>query len=331
MYAKPTKRISQKEDGRKAKLEEAHRLESALIRIKHSDILVRLDKLRLLDHNLKEKMDEHNHQMEIHLKTLEASQLASRFEKQQIKAKVWLGKPKSGVPTAISDNASWSDLELKVGRMQPSDIAGIDDGSHNAAPKSMPSFQNQNDGGSMPSYPAEVPEFSNVEMISCSFPMEAENVSIVSDAENNGSEVMALKWATTCAEQHNKVGSRDGPKNGAPVLGSSDLESSVCNVQTIQSVEGPSEVPQTLSEVIMRHESMKMLPNTVQPNGVCPQKDAVTLDSTADTQDRQQDGEVMAISRDSTGSEFNGTWHPWCRQILAQPMEVRRHHISSII
>ncbi|XP_041027437.1 uncharacterized protein LOC121267581 isoform X1 [Juglans microcarpa x Juglans regia] len=293
----------------KAKLEEAHRLESALIRTKHSDISVRLDKLRLLDHNLKEKIDEHNHQMEIHLKTLEASQLAPRFEEQQIKAIVWLGKPKSGVPTAISDNPSWSDLELKVGRMQPSDIAEIDDGSQNAAPKGIPSFQNQNDSGSMPSYPAEVPEFSNVEKISCSFPMEAENVSIASDAENNGSEVMALKWATTtCVEQHNKVGSRDGPRNGAPVLGSSDLESSVCNVQTLQSIEGPSEVAQTLSEAIMRHEPMKMLPNTVQPNGVCPDKDAVTLDSTADTQDRRQDGEVMAIFGDSACSEFNGTW-----------------------
>lgn len=273
----------------KAKLEEAHRLELARIRTKYSDISVRLIKLRLLDHNFNEMMDEHNHQMEIHLKNLEASQL--------------------GVPTAKSDNSSLSDLELKVGRMQPSDIAEIDDGSQNAAPKGMPSFQNQNDSGSMPSYPAEVPEFSRVEKISCSFSMEAENVSIVSHAENNGSEVMALKWAkTTWVEQHNKTCSCDGLRNGAPVLGSSDLENCACNVQSIQSVEGPSQVPETLGDVIVQHELMKMLPNNVQPNGVCPEKDAVTLDNTANTQVRQQDEAVVAIFRDSAASEFNGTW-----------------------
>ncbi len=84
------------------------------------DIPVRLDKLGILDHNFKGKMDENNRKRKTHWKTLEASQLASRIEHEQMKANIvaLLEKSKPGGPTAISGNLSLDDSEVKEGKMQ---------------------------------------------------------------------------------------------------------------------------------------------------------------------------------------------------------------------
>ncbi|GMY14764.1 chromodomain-helicase-DNA-binding protein 2-like isoform X2 [Fagus crenata] len=272
----------------KVKLEEEQRLESALICTKDHDIPVRLDKLGILDHNFKGKMDENNHKRETHWKTLEASQLASRIEHEQMKANVvaLLEKSKPGGPTAISGNLSLDDSEVKEGKMQQSDRAEINDCSQNAGTKAMP--------------------YSHIEKISCNLPREMETISIESDPENNKSEIMASKRVRTTSEWHNKAGSSNDPKNGASELCPSDLESPVRNAQIGKSVGRPG-VPHTLSEVVIGDEPMKILPHAVHPAEEFLAKDAVTLESTTVTEVRLQNRAVTAICKELPALEFNGT------------------------
>lgn len=292
----------------KVKLEEEQRLESALICTKDHDIPVRLDKLGILDHNFKGKMDENNHKRETHWKTLEASQLASRIEHEQMKANVvaLLEKSKPGGPTAISGNLSLDDSEVKEGKMQQSDRAEINDCSQNAGTNAMPYFQNQNSSGTILRLPSEVPQNSHIEKISCNLPREMETISIESDPENNKSEIMASKRVRTTSERHNKAGSSNDPKNGASESCPSDLESPVRNAQIGQSVGRPG-VPHTLSEVVIGDEPMKILPHAVHPAEEFLAKDAVTLESTTVTEVRLQNRAVTAICKELPALEFNGT------------------------
>jgi hypothetical protein len=293
----------------KVKLEEEQRLESALICTKDHDIPVRLDKLGILDHNFKGKMDENNHKRETHWKTLEASQLASRIEHEQMKANVvaLLEKSKPGGPTAISGNLSLDDSEVKEGKMQQSDRAEINDCSQNAGTNAMPYFQNQNSSGTILRLPSEVPKNSHIEKISYNLPREMETISIESDPENNKSEIMASKRVRTTSERHNKAGSSNDPKNGASESCPSDLESPVRNAQIGQSVGRPG-VPHTLSEVVIGDEPMKILPHAVHPAEEFLAKDAVTLESTTVTEVRLQNRAVTAICKELPALEFNGTW-----------------------
>lgn len=281
----------------------------SLIRKEHSDIEVRLDKLRMLDHNIKEKRDEHYHQMKMHWKKLEASQPASSREEEQMNADVILSlkTSQSGDPIAISGNLPWSDLEF-VGEMQPYHIAETDDSSQNAIPRVMPSYKNRNHGGTLSSFPSENSQIFHIEKRSCSVPMEMETISSERDTENSGMGVIALERAkTTCVGKHNKDSASDSQRNGAPLFGPSELESPVQNVQTTQSVGRSSEGPQHLSDAVMGEEPLKMLPHAMQLNGACIAKEAVMLDSTALSQVRQHDVVVTATCGESPALDFRGT------------------------
>ncbi|XP_050243059.1 uncharacterized protein LOC126691856 isoform X4 [Quercus robur] len=288
------------------KLEEEHRLESALTCTKDQDIPVRLDKLGIVDHNFKENLDENHHKTEP-----VASQQDSRIEHEQMNANVVasLEKSKPGGPTAISGNLPLGNLEVNEGKLQQSDTAEINDGSQNAGPNAMPYFQNQNHAGTIPSLPSEVSQISYLEKISCNLPREMETISIESDPESDKTEIMAsTRDGSMCAEQHDKAGSSNDPTNGAPVSCPSDWESPIRNAQIGQCVEGPSGVPHTLSEVVIDDEPMEMLPHVVHPTEEFIAKDAVTLESTTVTEVRQQNGAVTANCGQSAALAFNGTY-----------------------
>ncbi|XP_065632372.1 uncharacterized protein LOC112025285 isoform X3 [Quercus suber] len=288
------------------KLEEEHRLESALTCTTDHDIPVRLDKLGIVDHNFKENLDENNHKMEP-----DASQLDSRIEHEQMNANVVasLEKSKPGGPTAISGNLPLGNLEVNEGKLQQSDTAEINDSSQNAGPNAMPYFQNQNHAGTIPSLPSEVSQISYFEKTSCNLPREMETISIESDPESDKTEIMAsTRDGSMCAEQHDKAGSSNDPTNGAPVSCPSDLESPIRNAQIGQCVEGPSGVPHTLSEVVIDDEPMEMLSHVVHPTEEFIAKDAVTLESTTVTEVRQQNGAVTVNCGQSAAMVFNGTY-----------------------
>ncbi|KAF5937751.1 hypothetical protein HYC85_025257 [Camellia sinensis] len=75
-------------------LQKEHKLETALVRSIHSNIAVRLDKLKRLDDEFMKKMEERKREKDIRHKELEAKQLAERNEERQ-KAVCLLEKMKS--------------------------------------------------------------------------------------------------------------------------------------------------------------------------------------------------------------------------------------------
>ncbi|KAK8584570.1 hypothetical protein V6N13_138528 [Hibiscus sabdariffa] len=85
--------FNQKYEEEKAQLENKKRTEAAVIRL-HSNVSTRTDKLKNLDTEYARKFDELERQMDIHLKDLEASQVAARRNIQERKTR-WVESVKS--------------------------------------------------------------------------------------------------------------------------------------------------------------------------------------------------------------------------------------------
>ncbi|KAF8397710.1 hypothetical protein HHK36_016632 [Tetracentron sinense] len=238
----------------KEKLEEEHKLESAIIRRLHTThISVRLDKLKMLDHNFAKRMEEHNHQWEINRKNLEAMQLVARNEEKQMKA-CWLEEVKLGKPVESFGKLLLLDSRFRLKHMETSEQAGVHDGPKNAAPMSGPSSGKQNSGGIVPSVPGGVilaPDAVPSEAVECVVSMETLTLSMESNREKDGIDTMASEGATVIrAEQHNSAGnSNDGSMSAAPRLGLSADEQN----PTVLSMPGevPSEVPKTVPNVLL--------------------------------------------------------------------------------
>lgn len=79
---------------KREELEKDHKVESALIRVIHGQGSVGVEKLKLVDTNFAKKMEEHNLLKDMHLKDLEAEQLAAMTEVRQ-KAAELLAKLKT--------------------------------------------------------------------------------------------------------------------------------------------------------------------------------------------------------------------------------------------
>ncbi|GMI81866.1 hypothetical protein HRI_001855900 [Hibiscus trionum] len=114
--------FNQKYEEEKAQLENKKRTEAAVIRL-HSNVSMRTDKLKNLDTEYARKFDELERQMDIHLKDLEASQVAARGNIQERKTR-WVESVKS-----------WASVELVK---SPVSEANLSDGRTSGIVQSAP-------------------------------------------------------------------------------------------------------------------------------------------------------------------------------------------------
>ncbi|KAK8679012.1 hypothetical protein V6N13_144484 [Hibiscus sabdariffa] len=116
--------FNQKYEEEKAQLENKKRTEAAVIRL-HSNASTRTDKLKNLDTEYARKFDELERQMDIHLKDLEASQVAARKNIQERKTR-WVESVKS-----------WARVELVKSPISEGNLSeGMSSGIVQSAPGS---------------------------------------------------------------------------------------------------------------------------------------------------------------------------------------------------
>lgn len=99
---------------KRTELVEEHRLELDLISQRYRETTVNQDELNKLDHFFKEKVEEHNHQMDIKRKKLDDLQRASRIKEKQLKDKsiTWFMMKNSEEPISSCAHAPSLDSEL---------------------------------------------------------------------------------------------------------------------------------------------------------------------------------------------------------------------------
>ncbi|KAK3041003.1 hypothetical protein RJ639_026715 [Escallonia herrerae] len=186
---------------KRTQLEKEHRVESALVRSIHSHL--RIDKLKVLDNEYTEKMEEHKRQKDISLKDLEAKQLVAINEERQ-KASHLLAEAKSSIS---EDRAHYSKSENQAKYTPASDHEAFKDPDkvvpvpkhvvEEAAPDGR--VHNMIMGSSSP---ADTPVNLSNGVGSCT-----ETVLVSPTSKNDRLETAASKTSGPMFEERNRVGS----------------------------------------------------------------------------------------------------------------------------
>ncbi|CAK9167786.1 unnamed protein product, partial [Ilex paraguariensis] len=119
---------------KRLQLEKEHRVESAFVRSIHQKNSMQMDKLKMVDNEFAEKMEEHKHQKDICFKDLEAKHLTARDEEKH-KVANWLAEIKSSTSegTALDElPLHGSECRNKVGYSRASEL-GACNGLENVA------------------------------------------------------------------------------------------------------------------------------------------------------------------------------------------------------
>ncbi|KAL0457017.1 UNVERIFIED_CONTAM: hypothetical protein Slati_1040900 [Sesamum latifolium] len=279
---------------KRVKLETDHRLESAFIRSIYGQGSVRMEKLKLLDNNFAEKMEEHHLLKYAQLRVREAEQLAAINEERH-KAAHWLAKAKacSSEPSAVNGPPLGSQSEDDVGGHQSSTLAKTT-GPGNVQPMLGQHVEDRN--------PSErfCPEENNVapSITSTSTPAEALGCgtpvgNLASVNSQNEVRLMSLERSSAPMVDHldQPTNSSDNGKRGLQ-----DVPPPVEHVSDeIQSVdlsgECQLEVPKTVPSEVVEHVHPVELSNAFKNEPDKGRKIALADDSVG-----QKDGPDGAVS-----------------------------------
>ncbi|GMG98857.1 hypothetical protein Nepgr_000697 [Nepenthes gracilis] len=117
---------------KKARLEKEQRLESAVICSIHSNIPVRIGKLKNLDNDYAKKLQDLEHEMTMRLKGLETTQEEEKMEEQEKTAR-WLEEVKSWAQVELLDKLLLLERGNRVGQSHAIEQSGMPNGSNDAS------------------------------------------------------------------------------------------------------------------------------------------------------------------------------------------------------
>ncbi|KAA8550372.1 hypothetical protein F0562_002056 [Nyssa sinensis] len=289
-------------DDERVQLEKEHRLESALVRSIHSHIPVRIDKLKVLDNDFAKKLEEHKRQKDIHLKDLEAKQLAEINEEKQ-KAASWLAEVKSMAQVDFSGGLSSHGSEFRdnMEYSQASEHTSHNDPQNVAPVLGRPLEQESPDGEvhSMQTRgvaPSDVSETVPNEAVGCSVPIESVTLPVKPNCENPVDPIALERVSFTGFEQPNRLGSSsDGPENIVLVSPEEQIPDGAPSRVRDQGV--PSEIPETApNEVEGNAGSVEMLSPAVESNRENVRRDGSDI---LDATGNQNDAGSSSIDGDS--------------------------------
>ncbi|KAL7198220.1 hypothetical protein ACSBR2_020685 [Camellia fascicularis] len=194
-------------------LQKEHKLETALVRSIHSNIAVRLDKLKRLDDEFMKKMEERKREKDIRHKELESKQLAERNEERQ-KAVCLLEKMKSLLQAESSGEMP----------LYGSEYGGTSEQVHSTAENvatvsgCLVEEQNPNELQDTEVAPSDMPRTAASEAVGCGVTNETPTIELHLNHETDAIDPMASHRSASGFKQLSILrSSNDAPENNVVV------------------------------------------------------------------------------------------------------------------
>ncbi|XP_028070607.1 helicase protein MOM1-like isoform X2 [Camellia sinensis] len=193
----------------RVEIEKQHNWETTLVYSIHSDIPVRLEKLKILDDEFAKKREEHKRQKETRLKDLEAKQLAERNVERKNAAR-WLEIVKSQAQAELSGELPLNGFEfggtiehrVHNDRRNNASISGclVDEQSPNGMQASEVT-------------PSDIPTTAASETVGCGVTIETPTLPLHPNHETDAVDSMAEASITGFEKLSNLTSSADTPEN----------------------------------------------------------------------------------------------------------------------